>query len=235
MNERAGELKENIQAVARRTKENAKRIASVATIGGLGLLAAGCGGDEGIHSKKKAEAFALKDYELTYKKAKTPVERYLLQYIVPTRIDILDKNDDNNDNNVKNTYHRFGFSNGCLRNTSYDIAGGHIRGKFGGMFSGGHVRGRVPTAGAEAYVDDKNPDVLIIQSGNAQSHDLHFTGAQGEPSHLTPADRQTENVVGLTNGCIQAGEFNYQHIEMGWGNTPGFIVRTEGDMARPKR
>lgn len=230
--ERVGEIREDITRFARKARENAKRIAATGlAMGGIALVAVGCGGDEGIHSKKEAERYAEKDYELTWAKAKTPVERYLLQYIVPTHIDILDKNGGNN--NEYNTYHRFTFGNGCLQNTSYDIAGGRIRGEFHGLFSSGYVRGRVPTAGAEAYVDNQNPDILTIQSGNAESHDLHFSGTQGETGHLAPLDQQTENVVELTNGCVPAGDVRYAHLDMYWGSTSPFIVRTDGDMARP--
>jgi hypothetical protein len=229
MGERTSKIVEGI-------RRNAMKAGALAAIGAVTLFAAGCGGDEGIHSKKEAEALATKDYDLTYKKATTPVERYLLQYIVPARVDILDKNgDDNSKTSDINTYHRFIFGNGCLQNTSYDIAGGHIRGSFHGLFSGGYIHGRVPTAGAEAYVDNRTPDILTIQSGNANSHDLHFSGAQGEPTHLTPADQQTKNVVDLTNGCIPAGEVTYEHLLMSAGQTSNFIVRTEGDMARPQR
>lgn len=233
--ERVGEVREDITRFAKRARENAKRVAALGlTAGGLALLAAGCGGDEGIHSKKEAERYAEKDYELTWNKTKTPVERYMLQYIVPTRVDILDKNgDDDSSTRDRNTYHRFTFGNGCLQNTSYDVAGGHIRGAFYGLFSGGYIRGRVPTAGAEAYVDNKDPDILTIQSGNAESHDLHFSGAQGDTGHLTPLDQQTQNVVELTNGCVPAGEVNYAHLLMYAGETSPFIVRTDGDMARP--
>lgn len=231
--ERIGEVKGSIANLAKKTRENGKRVlATGLAAGGIALVAAGCGGDEGIHSKKEAEKYAVKDYELTWAKAKTPVERYMLQYIVPTHIDILDKNA--GDNGGYNTYHRFTFGNGCLQNTSYDIAGGHIRGEFHGLFSGGYIKGRVPTAGAEAYVDNQDPDILTIQSGNAQSHDLHFSGAQGEDGHLTPMDQQTRNVVGLTNGCIAPGQDRYAHLEMLWGSTSPFIVRTDGDSARPK-
>ncbi|HEX5797714.1 MAG TPA: hypothetical protein VFX79_00005, partial [Candidatus Saccharimonadales bacterium] len=216
-------------------KERVKRVAAIgAMVGTAALVAAGCGDDnEGIHSKKEAKAFAVKDYDLTFDKAKTPVDRFVLQYLVRSQIDILDKNA--GDEGGPNKYHRFVFGNACLQNTSYDIAGGRIRGTFGGFLSGGSINGRVPTAGAEAYVDHRNPDMLTIQSGNAESHDLRFTGAQGEESHLTPADQQTENVVDLTNGCIPAGEFGYTHADMFAGSTSPFIVRTEGDMARPQR
>ncbi len=228
-------MRERVGEIAKRTKENVKRVGAIAGIVGTGALAlAGCGESEGIPSKQEAKAYAMKDYKLTWDSAQSPVDRFVLQYIVEAKVDILqeDSVDGKRDNNA---YHGFTFGNACLQNSSYDIAGGRIKGRFsGGLFGGGgYVNGRVPSAAATAYVDSRDPDVLTIQSGHANSRDLHFSGAQGDKGYLDPMDQQTKSVLETTYGCIPAGEVEYDNFIFWTGDTSDFIIRTEGDMARP--
>lgn len=225
---------ERVNQAVEKTKQNAKRFGALAAIiGGSALFAAGCGSSGGGMPKKEAESYAMKDYNLTWDKATSPVAKYIMQYIAVTQVDILDKNGGGGSEG-KNLYHHFVFGNGCLQNTAYDIAGGRIYGSFNGLFAGGNINGRVPTAAADAYVNASKPNVLTVESGHANSHDLHFSGVNDGSDYLTPLGQATNDVL-ATYGCVPAGSPQYSVEEAFSGDTSGFIIRTLGDQARPSR
>lgn len=223
---------ERLNHTIERVKQNGRKVAALAAIGGVSLLAAGCGGGDGM-PKQEAEKYATKDYELTWKKATSPVDKYLMQYVAVTQIDILDKNGGDSHPN-ENLYHRFVYGNGCLQNTAYDIAGGRIQGSFSGLLVSGSIHGRMPSAAANAYVNSDKPNVLVIESGHANSRDLYFSGVDDGSDHLTPLGQQTKDEL-KTYGCVPAGHPEYSLVSSWTGRTSDFIVRTQGDQARPSR
>lgn len=218
---------ERLTTATKKARENVKATVALLGIGAVAVFAAGCGAGGAGYPKQEAEAYAKKDYDQTWAKA-SPAGKFIMQYLAHSQVVIL--GDTSHDNRYD--YHGFVFSNGCLQNTAYDIAGGRINGSFSGLFSSGSINGRVPTAAADAYVDVRKPDILTIQSGHAQSHDLRFKGVEGSTDHLTPLDQQTRNVL-ATYGCMRAGEIGY--TDNADGATSGFIIRTLDDKAWPHR
>jgi hypothetical protein len=181
--------------------------------GGLALGLSGCT-TTATYSYKHARLDALRAYKDAWRRA-SPAGRFVLQYIEPTVVQerYKDISLEDGDKNYEIT-----INNGCLGNTAYDIAGGSIKGYFRGLFSSGEINGRVPTAAANAYVSSDNPDVITIESGHASSHDLRFSGVDGD-GPLQPMDQQTRDVL-ATNGC-EIGVVNREIVQRyGQRNSP---------------
>jgi hypothetical protein len=192
-----------------KTERVAKYAATLGAIGIVGFLGKGCVGTKGQEiSIEQASTEAQIEYDEIFENSSAS-GKFLLQYIEPTKINVVKYKDnggliaffhEGSEGHGGDDYvYNVSVNNGCLKSTAYDIAGGTIEGEFHGLFSSGEVNGNVPTAAAYAYVDKKDPDKLLVQSGHSNSKDLNFTGLlDGEA--LIPADSQTESVL-ETYGC----------------------------------
>ena len=187
MNERVGEI-------ARKTKENAKKLAALVAIGGVGLSASGCKDVEFLpqseseevatHTIGQARETALTKYKHGLKKI-SPAGKFAMQYLSSWNADVVKtkESDYEGENWEVKDFYRFQINNACLRGTAYNIAGGDfkVRAEAGSLFSHAEAeaQGELPAAAANAYVDSERSDILIIESGHANSRNLHFRNAQG--------------------------------------------------------
>ena len=198
---------ERIDRATESIKRNAKRFTALAAIGGVSLLAAGCGSNE-THSLKDAKQIANERYQRVYDES-SPVGKFALQYLRRAFVDVSAARDDGDGGGGITSLYRFQFNDGCLGGSAYDVAGGdfHIRvsasgaGLFSSAEANGSVNGRVPAAAANAYVDNRHPDVLRIQSGHDSTPPLIFDGVDGTDG-LDPVTQYTENVLS-TYGCSE--------------------------------
>ena len=204
---------ERLNQTVEKVKHNGRKLAALAAIGGVGLLAAGCGA--GVGSKKVAEKEAVARYDNAFKNS-SPAGKFMLQYLRTTEIDIKKSDDMFLFIHVgpTSTWHKFFFNNGCLQNTAYDTAGGalNLKAEAGGFFSSAQAQahGNIPTAAAYALIDPKNPDDLIVESGHTDSVNLLFSGLEsGDP--LMPANAQTQNVLD-TYGCKTGVPSGYKEV-----------------------
>lgn len=207
-------MKERVGEIAKISKEKVKRITALAAIGGLGLLASGCSVDFPPHSKSEevtthtigeARKTALTKYRHGLKKI-SPAGKFAMQYLSSWNADVIKtkKSDYEGETWQVKDFYRFQLGNACLRGTAYDIAGGNfsVSAEAGGLFSysRAEAEGNMPAAAANAYVDSDRPNILVIQSGHADSIDLYFDNAQGADP-LVPIGKKTKDVLDLTYGC----------------------------------
>jgi hypothetical protein len=178
-------------------KQNVKKGLALAAIGGTAIVAGGCGAE--THNFHEAHQAANKKYERAWDHA-SPAGKFLMQYLRVVRADVVKHKDDSH---AVDEVYEFKFNDGCLGGTSYDIAGGHfnVSASASGFLSSAsaHAEGTIPTAAASAYVSDKNPDVLRVQSGHDHPQVLTFRGVQGD-GPLIPIGQTTLDVL-KTWGC----------------------------------
>lgn len=190
MGERIGKITESI-------KQNSRKVGALAAIGGFGLFAVGCGTE--THTLSEARQIADKKYVRAWDHA-SPAGKFLLQYLRVSYADVVKHKDDQF--YVDSTY-RFAFNDGCLGGTSYDIAGGefNVSASASGFLTSAsaHAQGKIPAAAASAYVSNRDPNILEVQSGHDHPYVLTFSGLEGN-GKLVPATQQTENVL-RTWGC----------------------------------
>lgn len=200
-------MKEQIGEIAKTTKEKAKKVAALAAIGGAGILASGCG--EETHTLPEAKKIAANKYKAAWNHA-SPAGKFLIQYL---RVGYADVSKHRTDDGYIDSTYTFAFNDGCLGGTSYDIAGGKfdVSASAGGFLSHAevHAEGTIPAAAANAYVSDKKPDVLSVESGHDNSRNLTFSGVEGN-GELVPVGQQTKNVLN-TWGC-QIGPKGYEVV-----------------------
>jgi hypothetical protein len=197
MGERIGKVNESI-------KQNARKAGALVAIGGTALFATGCGSTE-THTLPEARQIANKKYERVYDNT-SPAGKFVVQYLRRSYADVVATRDSDNNYDVSSFY-KFQFNDGCLGGSAYDIAGGdfHINvtasgsGLFSSSSADANVNGRFPAAAANAYVSDKHPDLLRIESGHTNTQPLVFHGVQGGET-LEPVSQHTKNVLS-TYGC----------------------------------
>jgi hypothetical protein len=184
---------ERLSTATRKAKENIKKPLAVIAIGTTALAAAGCGNE--MHTLSEAKQIAANKYAAAWNHA-SPAGKFLMQYLRVGYADVTKHRGDGY-GPVESLW-RFTYNDGCLGGTSYDIAGGEfdVSASAEGFLSSVSVNasGRIPAAAASAYVSDKNPDILRVQSGHDHPHILTFSGLEGNGS-LAPATQETENVL----------------------------------------
>ena len=186
------------RSLGSKVRAKAKVLLSIGALAGTGAILGGCGGSRDLTA---AEKLAEQKYEQAYQGA-SPAGKFALQYLNRTEV-VLWKDDGSALESDAGHKWDIIVNNGCLGGSAYNVNGGSINASANaGSFlssASANVNAQVPAAAAYAYVNNKQPDSLIIHSGHVNSVDLHFTGVEGD-SALAPADQQTLNVLD-TYGC----------------------------------
>lgn len=185
---------------------NGKVVAFLAAVG-LGFMMFGDGnmdmaGDSGrTRHEREAREIVTEYYDGLYDSL-SPAERFTLQFGGETvlRVDrtpgangILGAFSEANEDFIAT------YNNGCLESTAYDVNGGEISFSVRGLFNRVSAEGDIPTAAAFVELSSDDSDRIRVASGNTNSIDLEFTGAE-RGNALVPASEQTQRILD-TYGC----------------------------------
>ncbi|HEX5456305.1 MAG TPA: hypothetical protein VFW77_02960 [Candidatus Saccharimonadales bacterium] len=206
-------MRERIGEIAKKTKENLKKVTAVAAIAGSGaLFLAGCGvgdvlphdksQDYPTHTLKEARKTALNKYEHKLGRM-NPSEKFAAQYLGVFAADVVKTKatDYDGENLSVKDFYKFKINNACLKGTVFDIAGGELKITANGFLSSLSARADFPAPAAFAYVGGSRPDVLHVKpiGQDGSSYGLSFRGVEGN-DQLSPLDQFTSDVLD-TNGC----------------------------------